>query len=83
MPLARKLGKTVVLITWVVGALVPQFGAADELPPAAKGNPIVVFTRMAPGPDEDGPGRMLLERIKDDKTPVSYTPRKLPTTPFV
>ena len=68
MPLARKLGKTVVLITWVVGVLVPQLGAADELPPAAKGNPIVVFTRMAPGPDDDGPGRMLLERIKDDKT---------------
>ncbi|MCP4951117.1 MAG: hypothetical protein GY922_04630, partial [Proteobacteria bacterium] len=64
MPLTRKLGKTVVLITWVVGALVPQSGVADEMAPAARDNPIVVYTRMAPGPEDDGPGRMLLERIE-------------------
>ena len=34
-------------------------GITDELAPGAKRIPIIVYTRMAPGPDEDGPGRML------------------------
>ena len=52
----------------ILVVMMPQSGVADEMAPAARDNPIVVYTRMAPGPEDDGPGRMLLERIEDDKT---------------
>ena len=45
-----------------------QSGIADDLAPGAKRIPIIVYTRMAPGPDEDGPGRMLLELVEEGKT---------------
>ena len=45
-----------------------QPSIADDLAPGAKRIPIIVYTRMAPGPDEDGPGRMLLELVEEGKT---------------
>jgi len=50
-----------------VGVLQASAGA-EGLTPAAEKVPIVVYTRQAPGPDEDGPGRLLLEQIEEGKT---------------
>ena len=54
--------------TFVLIVMLVPLGEADEMAPAAKRTPIVVYTRMAPGPDEDGPGRMLLELVEKGKT---------------
>ncbi|MBT6065471.1 MAG: hypothetical protein HOG53_01170, partial [Proteobacteria bacterium] len=51
-----------------IGTVPSAFGQDDLQSPAAKRNPITVFTRNAPDPDQDGPGKMLLERIEDGKT---------------
>ena len=51
-----------------IGTVPSAFGQDDFKSPAAKRNPITVFTRNAPDPDQDGPGKMLLERIEDGKT---------------
>ncbi|MEK9626487.1 MAG: S8 family serine peptidase [Gammaproteobacteria bacterium] len=51
----------------LAGVLQASAGA-EGLTPAAEKVPIVVYTRQAPGPDEDGPGRMLLEQIEEGKT---------------
>ena len=51
-----------------IGTVPSAFGQDDFQSPAAKRNPITVFTRNAPDPDQDGPGKMLLERIEDGKT---------------
>ena len=59
------------LVSFLVFALLIvclQSGIADDLAPGAKRIPIIVYTRMAPGPDEDGPGRMLLELVEEGKT---------------
>ena len=61
----RYLASFLALALLVAGVL-PT--VADELAPGAKRIPIVVYTRMAPGPDEDGPGRMLLELVEEGKT---------------
>ena len=45
-----------------IGTVPSAFGQDDLQSPAAKRNPITVFTRNAPDPDQDGPGKMLLER---------------------
>ena len=50
-----------------IGTVPSAFGQDDFQSPAAKRNPITVFTRNAPDPDQDGPGKMLLERIEDGK----------------
>ena len=60
---------SVVLSTALAIGTVPSaFGQDDLRSPAAKRNPITVYTRNAPDPDQDGPGKMLLERIEDGKT---------------
>jgi len=56
------------VFTFVLIVMLTPPGEADEMAPAAKRTPIVVYTRMAPGPDEDGPGRMLLELVEKGKT---------------
>ena len=55
-------------LVFVVLIACAQPGITDELAPGAKRIPIIVYTRMAPGPDEDGPGRMLLELVEEGKT---------------
>ncbi|NBP95251.1 MAG: peptidase S8 and S53 subtilisin kexin sedolisin [Gammaproteobacteria bacterium] len=64
---ARNFSFALTMLGLVVG-FGPHSVGADELKPASQETPIIVYTRQAPGPDEDGPGRMLLEQVEEGKT---------------
>ena len=46
----------------------PNIGWSSDLNPAVHLDPIIVYTRISPGPDEDGPGRLLIEKVQNNET---------------